>query len=821
MTLYDGGNPANVYKSVGQLEFAHAADGRRHDRAGDPSRQRCAHHLRIRRPPGATPGVAAGNVAVTIVGGDLAQTVANLIAAIGTNPSFGSAASGMNTVALKADSTSTILLAGGSNAAGADFAIDASGCSATRQSLLQSPSFTISKQGAPTPPAVTLAPAIAFNADGLPKAFGVGKMAVDGFVSGAASMDGTSASQITLDFGSLGEADGITQLSAEFTPTFIEQDGARFGVFSGVTISSDGLVSALFDNGERRPIYRVPLVTFVNPDGLEAQTGNVWNTTEASGNPTLRVAEFRTGRSNRAVLVGGLDRRYRRRIHRHDRRAEGVLGCDPDHQHGRRDAGGTRAHQTISGLAERVADSRAGLERRPGRFSAAVNLPFTRRLLGSHPGHVAGKQPAHPTVGEAMETLRNFVRTLGAVRLTVLGGVAFALIGFFVWIIARASVPQQALLYGDLDMADAARVVSQLEASAIPYHLGNGGTSVYVAADQVARTRVALAEHGLPSGGSVGYEIFDAGESLGTTNFQQNLNLVRALEGELGRTIRSIDTVKAARVHLVLPRRELFSREKPEASASVLLQMRGRMRLTPAQVTAVQHLIASAVSGLTPSRISIVDGQGTLLTEGTDGSDAVALAAGKADQRRRELENHLSRTVEQLLERIVGAGKVRAEVSADIDFDRINTSEEIFDPDGQVVRSTQSVEQKGSNTDGRGSPPVSVATNLPDANLAPAGAGAGSSSSENRSEETVNYEISKKVVNHVREAGRHKAALRRRPRGWHVRNGGGRHARVPASVLRRARATDGSGTQRCRLRHATRRQGRRGQHALRGCRTAG
>ena len=352
-----------------------------------------------------------------------------------------------------------------------------------------------------------------------------------------------------------------------------------------------------------------------------------------------------------------------------------------------------------------------------------------------------------------METLRSFVRTLGPVRLAVLGGVAFALIGFFVWIIARASAPQQALLYSDLDMADAARIVSQLEASAIPYRLGNGGTSVYVAADQVARTRVALAEQGLPSGGSVGYEIFDAGESLGTTNFQENVKLVRALEGELARTIRSIETVKAARVHLVLPRREVFSREKPEASASVLLQMRGRARLTPAQVVAVQHLIASAVSGLTPSRISIVDAQGTLLTEGTDGTDAVALAAGKVDQRRRELENHLSRTAEQLLERIVGAGKVRAEVSADIDFDRVNTSEEIFDPDGQVVRSTQSIEQKGTNTDGRGGAPVSVAASLPDANLAPAGAVPGSSSSENRTEETVNYEISKKVVNHVREAG--------------------------------------------------------------------
>lgn len=351
-----------------------------------------------------------------------------------------------------------------------------------------------------------------------------------------------------------------------------------------------------------------------------------------------------------------------------------------------------------------------------------------------------------------METLRNFVRTLGPVRLAVLAGVALALLGFFVWIITRASAPQQALLYGDLDMADAGRVVAQLEASNIPYRLDSGGGSIYIAAEQVARTRVALAEQGLPSGGSVGYEIFDSGESLGTTNFQQNINLVRALEGELGRTIRSIDTVKAARVHLVLPRRELFSREKPEASASVLLQMRGRARLTPAQVVAVQHLIASAVSGLAPGRISIVDGQGTLLTEGQEGGDEVALAAGKADQRRRELQTHLSRTVEQLLERIVGPGKVRTEVSADIDFDRINTSEEIFDPDGQVVRSTQSVEQSGNNRDGAGGAPVSVASNLPDANLA-ATSPAGGMSSENRSEETVNYEISKKVVNHVREAG--------------------------------------------------------------------
>lgn len=173
------------------------------------------------------------------------------------------------------------------------FTIDASGCSATRQSLLQTPTFTVYKQGTPTAPATTMAPAVTFNSDGLPNSFGVASMAVEGFVSGAASMDGSvpNVSEISLDFGSADEADGITQLSAEFTPNFIEQDGARFGVFSGITISSDGLISALFDNGERRPIYRIPMVTFVNPDGLEAQSGNAWSATEASGNPTLRTAD--------------------------------------------------------------------------------------------------------------------------------------------------------------------------------------------------------------------------------------------------------------------------------------------------------------------------------------------------------------------------------------------------------------------------------------------------------------------------------------------------------------------------------------------------
>lgn len=352
-----------------------------------------------------------------------------------------------------------------------------------------------------------------------------------------------------------------------------------------------------------------------------------------------------------------------------------------------------------------------------------------------------------------MESLRVFVRTLGPVRLAVLGGVAVLLAGFFVWMIARAAQPPMALLFGDLDINEAAKITAQLDAARVPYQLNAGGSAILVATDQVARTRMTLAEQGLPSGGSIGYEIFDGSNALGSTNFQQNINLVRALEGELSRTIRGIADVKAARVHLVLPQRELFSREKPQASASVLLQMRGRNRLTPTQVAAIQQLIASAVPSLTAGRISIVDNMGTLLSEGNEGSDPVTSAAGKADQRRRSLEAHLAQTVEQLVERTVGPGKVRAEVSVEMDFDRIDSSEEIFDPEGQVVRSTQTVDQSNSNRQPGSASAVSVASNLPDGSQSSPQAADSELNAEKRSEETVNYEISKKVINHVREAG--------------------------------------------------------------------
>ena len=350
-----------------------------------------------------------------------------------------------------------------------------------------------------------------------------------------------------------------------------------------------------------------------------------------------------------------------------------------------------------------------------------------------------------------MDTFLQALRSIGATRLAIMGCVGIALIGFFIFITVRLAAPRMALLYGDLEMADASRIVKQLESSNIPFEIKGNGSQIFAPEDQVLKLRITLAQQGQPGAGSIGYELFDKSDALGTTNFIQNINLVRALEGELSRTIRSINNVGTARVHLVLPKRELFSREKRKASASVVLNMRGGMRLDRDQVRAIQHLVAAAVPGLTPSRISIVDNKGSLLAPGFEDPSSESAQAAKADQRRRAYEASLERTIQDLVEKTVGFGKVLAEVTADMDFDRINTTEEQFDPDGQVVRSTTTSEQSATSCEAEEAA-VSVGTNLPDTDLGGA-EGASASSTENCTEETVNFEISKKMVNHVRDTG--------------------------------------------------------------------
>ena len=208
------------------------------------------------------------------------------------------------------------------------------------------------------------------------------------------------------------------------------------------------------------------------------------------------------------------------------------------------------------------------------------------------------------------------LKALGPKRLLALGGVAVALLGLLAALVLRAGDPPMAPLFGDLEPRDAAAVVAALERQRIPYRLAAGGTQILAPPDQAPRLRLLLAREGLPAGGGVGWEIFDRGESLTTTPFQQDVNRLRALEGELARTIRGLSGVRAARVHLVLPRREAFSRERGEAQASVVLTMQGVQRLDPDGVQAVLHLVATAVPGLRPQNVSIVDSRGALLARG-------------------------------------------------------------------------------------------------------------------------------------------------------------------------------------------------------------
>ncbi|MGO1117876.1 flagellar basal-body MS-ring/collar protein FliF [Rhodovibrionaceae bacterium A322] len=349
-----------------------------------------------------------------------------------------------------------------------------------------------------------------------------------------------------------------------------------------------------------------------------------------------------------------------------------------------------------------------------------------------------------------MNTLFDTFRSLGPSRLAVMGGVATAILAFFVYFASRVSQPEMQLLYADLASGDSAQIMAQLDSQGVPYEISPEGSRIMVPADKVAQLRITMAEQGIPSGGSLGYEIFDQEEGLGSSSFQQNMNHLRALEGELARSIRTLQGVKQARVHLVLPQRELFTRHRNEPTASIILTLRGNRAPNKSQISAIQQLVAAAVPEMKTDRVAIVDDKGNLLARTRSPDDETEIT-NKAEEARLQLENRLATEVEQLLERSVGIGNVRVELSAELDFDRVTENSETYDPDGQVVRSTQTVEESNLDSAG-GSDPVTVGGNLPDANLGGLGGG-GASNQSSRTEETVNYEISRTQRTHVRESG--------------------------------------------------------------------
>lgn len=346
--------------------------------------------------------------------------------------------------------------------------------------------------------------------------------------------------------------------------------------------------------------------------------------------------------------------------------------------------------------------------------------------------------------------MNNFIQSiknLSPGRLASIAAIVIFLISFFVYLATKLNTGDYAVLYTDLEMEDAKQIVQHLETANIKYRLTKNGTEILVPEEDVNKMRIDTADLAMASKGSnVGYEIFDNTDALGSTNFVQNVNLIRALEGELARTIRSVDHIKSARVHLVLPKREMFSREEQMPTASVVIKTDGG-KLSLESIHSIQQLIAAAVPKLDVKNVSIVDSAGNLLTNNFEDEEAVTVANNEA--LRLEQERKMSLQVQNLLEKSVGEGKVRAQVNLDMDFDQIVTNEEIYDPDSQVVRSQATVTDN-STTDNV-EQPVSVAQNIPNGDMV--AAGTGSVSRKSRTEETVNYEISKVVRNKVKNSG--------------------------------------------------------------------
>jgi flagellar M-ring protein FliF len=337
-----------------------------------------------------------------------------------------------------------------------------------------------------------------------------------------------------------------------------------------------------------------------------------------------------------------------------------------------------------------------------------------------------------------MKGLIDSIRKLGMVRVAMLAGVTLGIIGAFIWLeLQGPGRARMTVLASDLDAQSAQQIAGELTNRKIPYRLDGG--QIFVPDSDLAAARGVLGATGLATQGITGYEIFDRGNDLAVTDFDQQVKLTRALEGELARTIVSVRGITHARVHLVLPRREPFAHDRQRAQASVMLTVLGRGALSAEAVQSVVNLVAAGVPGLRPQDVTVVDSNLHLLVQAGDGNDPRAQTAMEEDIRQKT-EARLAQAVELMLERSLGPGHVHAEASIRMNFDKVNETQEKYDPDGSVVRSTQNVTSNSKSTEKAAA--VSLQNNLPNAD---AGATPAAGNQEGRQEETTNYEIGKTV----------------------------------------------------------------------------
>jgi len=341
--------------------------------------------------------------------------------------------------------------------------------------------------------------------------------------------------------------------------------------------------------------------------------------------------------------------------------------------------------------------------------------------------------------------LFNALQRYGIGRLAVMLGIGAGAAALIAAILLNLGAQPMGLLYSNLDLREAGTITQALDQAGIKYQVKGDGSTIMVERDKVASARLLLAGKGLPTAGSVGYEIFDTQSALGQTDFVQQLNMKRATEGELARTIRSLDGVTEARVHLVMPRRQLFEDEAEQPSAAVTIGV-GAREPSVDQVRSVQNLVAGAVPNMKPDRVVVIDQHGKTLSGGSDAGSASQVAQTE----KAAIEERIRKTVKDMVEGVVGPGHARVQVTADVDLNQVTTQEEKFDPDGQVVRSEQTNEQNSKEANANSGAVTSATANTPGTTP---GQGSETGNSSGQTESTTNYEISKTTRTEVQSPG--------------------------------------------------------------------
>jgi flagellar M-ring protein FliF len=350
------------------------------------------------------------------------------------------------------------------------------------------------------------------------------------------------------------------------------------------------------------------------------------------------------------------------------------------------------------------------------------------------------------------QSLLDLWKQLGLNQRVSLAVAALVVVGGLIAVVLWSQRPDYQLLYARLSEKDAASIIGQLQTQNIPHIVTAGGTAVQVPSDQVYKLRMDLAAKGLPSGDGVGFEIFDKGQ-FGLSDFVQRTNYLRAVQGELARTIMQLQGVRAARVMIVQPEnRLLLTDQGVKSTASVFIDVGGR-RLDPDQVNAVRHLVANAVQGLSPDQVAVVDNRGHVLSEELK-QDPTLGSASSQMRYRQQVEDYFAKKVETMLSAVIGPGNAVVRVSAEIDTEATTLTEERFDPEGQVVRTQSVVEDTSSSAESRsGGGVVGVSANVPEKNPGTESARPMSNTEQSRKNRTTTYEINRTTLATTRNPG--------------------------------------------------------------------